>query len=121
MKMPHLTKRESDVMEVFWNNDRPLAVGDIQQVISEITSNSIQPVLKKLQKKGFIHVSGISQNKKTLMREYLPSITKAEYVASLLDKDTFLQVASTFVQNNGNDDEEFISALRQLIDQEIKE
>ena len=78
-------------------------------------------VAKKLQKKGFIHVSGISQNKKTLMREYLPSITKAEYVASLLDKDTFLQVASTFVQNNGNDDEEFISALRQLIDQEIKE
>lgn len=55
------------------------------------------------------------------MREYLPSITKAEYVASLLDKDTFLQVASTFVQNNGNDDEEFISALRQLIDQKIKE
>ena len=121
MKMTHLTKRESDVMEVFWNNDRPLAVGDIQQVISEITSNSIQPVLKKLQKKGFIHVSGISQNKNTLMREYLPSITKAEYVASLLDKDTFLQVASTFVQNNGNDDAEFISALRQLIDQEIKE
>ena len=51
MKMTHLTKRESDVMEVFWNNDRPLAVGDIQQVISEITSNSIQPVLKKLQKR----------------------------------------------------------------------
>ena len=62
MAETHLTKRETDVMEIFWAHDEDLSARDIQQYLPDITVNSIQPVLKRLQKKEYIHVSGFSQH-----------------------------------------------------------
>ena len=48
MAETHLTKRETDVMEIFWAHDEDLSARDIQQYLPDITVNSIQPVLKRL-------------------------------------------------------------------------
>lgn len=39
MAETHLTKRETDVMEIFWAHDEDLSARDIQQYLPDITVN----------------------------------------------------------------------------------
>ena len=43
MTKTHLTKRESDVMEIFWSHDEDLSARDIQQYLQEVTVNPAGP------------------------------------------------------------------------------
>ena len=118
MTKKQLTQRELDIMEVFWAQDHPLAASDIQKLTPQFSINSIQPILKRLQTKAFIEVSGISQNNKALMREYRPCISKTQYYASLLDQETIYDMASFFVQRS--EDLSLIQELQDMIDERLK-
>ena len=56
MKVTRLTKREADIMEIFWRSEKPLSSNDIHSLAPEISINTIQPNLRKLNEKGYIEV-----------------------------------------------------------------
>ncbi len=113
-KKKKLTKRDQDIMEILWRCEKPIAVFEIQKEIPELSKNSIQQILKRLLDKDYVYVANISQNKKALMREYLPSITKEQYFSLSLDTKTFLQLSASFIERC--DDMEVIEQLQKEID-----
>lgn len=56
MKVTRLTKRETDIMEIFWRSEKPLSSNDIHSLAPEISINTIQPNLRKLNERGYIEV-----------------------------------------------------------------
>ena len=118
MKDKRLTKRETDIMEVFWAHDQDLSATDIQSYLNGITINSIKPILKRLQNKGYIHISGISQNAKALTGVYRPSITKTQHIASMVDQKTIYELASAMVKEC--DDTQALEDLRRTINEKLK-
>ena len=115
MAETHLTKRETDVMEIFWAHDEDLSARDIQQYLPDITVNSIQPVLKRLQKKEYIHVSGFSQHTKSLMRVYRPLVSKAQHIVSLMDQQEILLLMVKQCK-----DKAFLEELQGIIAKKLK-
>ena len=118
MTETHLTKRETDVMEIFWAHDEDLSARDIQQYLPDITVNSIQPVLKRLQKKEYIHVSGFSQHTKSLMRVYRPLVSKAQHIVSLMDQHTSQEILLLMVKQCK--DKTFLEELQGIIAKKLK-
>ena len=98
-----LTKRDLDIMEILWKHEEPIAASEIQKEIPELSKNSILLILKS-----------ISQNKKALMREFSPSVTKEEYLSSFMDTKTFIQLSASFIKQC--DDMEVIDRLQKEID-----
>ena len=88
--MKKLTKRDLDIMEILWKHEEPIAASEIQKEIPseiqkeipELSKNSILLILKRLLDKEYVYVANISQNKKALMREFSPSVTKEQYLSS---------------------------------------
>lgn len=60
------------------------AASEIQKEIPELSKNSILLILKRLLDKEYVYVANISQNKKALMREFSPSVTKEQYLSSFM-------------------------------------
>lgn len=118
MEKKKLTKRDLDIMEILWKQKEPIAICDIQKEIPELSKNSIQQVLKRLLNRDYVHVANISQNKKALMREFLPNITKEQYFSSFLDTETFLQLSASFIAQC--DDMAVIDHLQKEIDKKRK-
>ena len=71
-----------------------------------------------LQNKGYIHISGISQNAKALTRVYRPSITKTQHIASMVDQKTIYELASAMVKEC--DDTQALEDLRRTINEKLK-
>ncbi len=48
MKPLNLTKRERQIMNIFWNSDKPLSANDIAVQQQDLSKNTIQAVVRKL-------------------------------------------------------------------------
>ena len=102
MEKNRLTKRETQIMNVLWNSKEPLSAHDILVKAPELSRNTIQIVLKKLQTIGFIEVAGFGYNKNALTRTFRPVITQSEYVESSLADDTSYVLAMNFIRRTQN-------------------
>ena len=102
MEKNRLTKRETQIMNVLWNSKGPLSAHDILVNAPELSRNTIQIVLKKLQTIGFIEVAGFGYNKNALTRTFRPVITQSEYVESSLADDTSYVLAMNFIRRTQN-------------------
>ena len=54
MKVTRLTKREKVIMEIFLRSEKPLSSNDIHSLAPEISINTIQPNLRKLNERGYL-------------------------------------------------------------------
>lgn len=81
-----LTKSEEKLMNVFWEYNKPLTSIDIthMQIKSTWSSGLIQNMIRSLIKKGMLKQCGMRQYVTQYAREFLPAITKEEYVAQLV-------------------------------------
>lgn len=113
MKVTRLTKREADIMEIFWRSDKPLSSNDIHSLAPEISINTIQLNLRKLNEKGYIEVAGVGFTKNSITREYQPLISQAEYLSAFLDEKTAYELAVSYIKNC--DDPQRIDELRKLL------
>lgn len=109
-----LTKRDYDVMDVLWNHTEPLSAKEIQKEVPGLPDNSVHLILKRLMEKEYVYVANISQRHRKLMREFLPSISREQYVASLMDKKSLMQLSASFIRQCS--DMEMIERLQQEID-----
>lgn len=114
-----LTKREMQIMNVLWNSGAPMSAHDIFVQEPELSRNTIQIVLKKLQTIGFIEVAGFAYNKNALTRTFRPSVAQSEYVSTTLAPETTLQLTRQFIRQC--DSVEELEALSDLIDEKRRE
>lgn len=74
-----LTKRELEIMNILWNSEKPLIASDIAKNGDNLTINTVQALLKKLLKSGYIQIADIVYSGTVLCRSYRPSITSDDY------------------------------------------
>lgn len=104
MKVSHLTKRENEIMEIFWRSNKSLSSNDICLEAPHISKNTVQAVIRKLLSMNFIEIAGLGYNKNALTREFSPCISQAEYFDNFLVRDTSFELAANFVQHANNVD-----------------
>lgn len=119
MQQTGLTKRETQIMNILWNSDEPLSAHDILTASPELSRNTIQIVLKKLQTLGFIEIAGFGYHKNALTRTFKPVISQSDYIASSLADSTSYEIAISFIQRTDN--EEVLENLEKLIQEKQKE
>ena len=56
-KFPKLTSREIDILNILWENEKPLIASEIADARSDLTINTVQAVLRKLLKYQLVEVA----------------------------------------------------------------
>ena len=91
MIIKDVSAAELEVMEIIWAAGKPVIITDIWQAIEghDWTYQTVQTFVNRLNMKGFIKIVG----KKVRSFEYLPLLTRAEYVAQTRSTATRAQVS----------------------------
>ena len=82
-----LSKRELDVMNVFWAQEGPVIASDIPKVNGSLSINTVQAVIKKLIQKKYLKIDEIVYSGTVLTRSYLPIVTADEYAKRQIQTD----------------------------------
>ena len=119
MEVELLTKKEQEVMDVLWNSTEEMSTNDIKITAPELNNYTIQQVIKKLLKKGFIKVSGFGYTKNALTRKYIPTLSQADYLQKLVNEKGSLQFVTNYIKSN--DDLDTLASLEKLIKEKLKD
>ncbi|WP_297567089.1 BlaI/MecI/CopY family transcriptional regulator [uncultured Faecalibaculum sp.] len=115
-----MTKKESQIMDVFWSRGHPMIASEIAEQIEEMSIYSVQQVLTRLLKENMIQVSGIAHNRNAIARQYLPVMNEAEYLASIANsRTTCRQFTENFVECDATLQE--LNELQAKIETRIRE
>lgn len=95
-----LTRRESQIMTILWNSDRPLSAAEVVAIAPELSKNTIQIVLKKLLTLGYVEVAGFTYSKNALTRTFKPIIEQSEYLIGTLSEKTALDVTKAYISKS---------------------
>lgn len=118
MKYIKLTKRESEIMEILWDNkDRGMSATDVMNSSNGISLNTIQQSLQKLLKMEYIYVSEIGKSNKSLVRLYRPLVSEKDYIASFINQSTYAELATSFIKQT--EDDGILEELSQLIEEKL--
>lgn len=96
-------------MDILWNNEVDLSANEICTLADDVSIYTIQQVLQRLLKMGYVEVSGIGYNKTSITRKYKPSFSQADYITKYVNKQTSYQLASNFIKSSND-----ISSLDEL-------
>ena len=119
MNYTQLTKRENQVMDILWKHNHEMSANDIKLASDGLSIYTISQVLQYLLSIGYVEVTGIGKNKKSIARLYSPCISESEYISSFIKKETFEQITVQYIQNSDDIDE--IKRLELLIEHKKKE
>lgn len=114
-----LTRRESQIMTILWNSERPLSAAEVVAIAPELSKNTIQIVLKKLLTLGYVEVAGFTYSKNALTRTFKPIIEQSEYLIGTLSEKTAHEVAKAYVAKAENAEE--LEELAQLVQARLQE
>lgn len=86
MKDYQLAATEEELMHIFWNEDRPLSASEITEIAGDVswTGSYLHKMLKKLQQKEFLEISGAALHGARFVRQFVPLISKEEYFAGFV-------------------------------------
>ena len=81
-----LTKSEMEIVDVLWNEDKPLSRSDLLERSEEKTwkDSSVHILLNGLLQKGAIQEAGLVKRSKTYGRVFSPTLTREEYFAETI-------------------------------------
>lgn len=86
----YLTKREEQMMNLFWRENRELAAHELEELLNDDPGwnhAAVYRTAKSLEDKGLIRVSSLEKRTKQYARKFLPVMSQAEfYTRSLLEK-----------------------------------
>ena len=108
-----LTKREQDIMELFWKSEKPLSSNDIKVLSNDLSIHTIQQVLRRLNNNGFSKVEGVGFTKNSITRKYIPCVSQAKYLKQFIAKNTEYELATAFIKENT--DPKVLDELENLI------
>lgn len=78
--MDILKGKRYDVMNVLWEEGKPLSAFEINEVSPELKMPTIRRCLELLLNEKLIKVAGTSMNGKVYARNYIPLLTKDDYL-----------------------------------------
>ena len=73
-----LTPRELKVLNILWNENRPLIASSITE-LGDLSISTTQVVTKSLLSKNLINIAEIVQNGKVFSRPFCPVINRKEF------------------------------------------
>ncbi len=119
----HLTKKEEELLELFWKQKKPLTSVEILAIKENRTwkDNYLQIMLRSLLKKGMLHICGVVQYGNQYARQFEPTLTKEECVAAAMaekgvEKTELVKVMVAMAQEDENTDKEkLIEQLEELV------
>ena len=81
-----LTKSELQIMDVFWDSDKPLSRSDLLDHSEGKTwkDSSIHILLNGLLAKGAIKEEGLVKRSKTYGRTFVPALSREQYFATTI-------------------------------------
>ncbi len=100
MKPHNLTKRERQIMNIFWNSDKPLSANDIAVQQQDLSKNTIQAVVRKLKNHDLLKVADIGYSGTVLTRLYSPNVTQEDFLAAELSDQSLLNLITNFIETN---------------------
>ena len=113
--MKKLTKKQVEIMKIFWASEHPLAASDILKLDESMNINTIRASIQSLLKADYIEVAGIEHRGNVLARTYTSKIKIEEYIisnfAGINNKISKKSLVTQFKKNE--EDEEVINELEQ--------
>ena len=117
-----LTTNESELMEIFWKENRPMTSLELAEYANgaDWKSSYLFIMLKSMQEKGLIETCGSVLYGNRYARQFRPTLTKEEYVAKLaslmhLKKSSISKVTVALLEELDGDRDEVISELETMI------
>lgn len=101
--MKLLGTKEMQIMNLFWELDRPCVISDLLNADSTLNRNTAAKLLVALDKKGYIKVHSIRRTITRTGRAYVPTMTREDYerkysvVNALADRNDLSKNAMTFM------------------------
>ena len=69
-----LTNKQMDVMNILWENDKPMAASEILKANEKLNINTIHACIRKLLEEAYIDYSG-----NVMSRYFMPTVSKGKY------------------------------------------
>lgn len=113
MLSKELTKKEKQIMEIFWKSDKPISAAEINELDKSLNKNTIQAVLRKLLSYNLIEVKDIGYSGTVLTRLYVANISQEKFIAESLSDKSFKKLISNFIENSKDSEE--LEELENLI------
>lgn len=128
--MIDFSKKEREVMEILWRENRDLTVSELDELSPRGTLklNSIYLYINSLLKKGAIKVAGYVPAVRTHARTYKAMFTEADYISiqitgqisSRANPENLQHIILTAIQS-GSISKEALDELQELIDHQREE
>ena len=80
LKMDILKGKRYDVMNVLWEEGKPLSAFEINEIAPELKMPTVRRCLELLLKENLIEVAGTSMNGKVYARNYRPLLSRETYL-----------------------------------------
>lgn len=100
--MSLLTKRERQIMEIFWKADEALSVSEVIDHDKELSKNTVAAVVKKLFSKDLLTISGIGYTKTALTRQYIPTVSEEQFFSQELSDKALSKLVANFIDSTNN-------------------
>ena len=84
--MKKLTKKQVEIMKIFWASEHPLAASDILKLDESMNINTIRASIQSLLKADYIEVAGIEHRGNVLARTYTAKIKKSDILFLILQE-----------------------------------
>ena len=111
------TKKEQEVLDVFWKMEKPLSVKDITENNPSLNKSTVAVLVRKLNEKGYLKVDSIQKVAKTYAQYFVPTISKEEFLTKDFTKATFKNLITNFIKKENNPNE--LKELSKLIQTRI--
>jgi predicted transcriptional regulator len=122
----YLTKREEQMMNLFWQENRELAAYELEELLEDDPGwnhAAVYRTVKLLEDKGILRVSSLEKRTKQYARKFLPAVSQAEfYTEALLEKPlqkgVLNQISAALVERGmtGQEKKETVEQLEKILD-----
>lgn len=122
-----LEKKELEIMELFWHEDRALTHADIRELLTDhISRNTVYQHLNNLLDKGALQTGPSVRRGRTYGRSFVATISRAEYfamqVADVVDADdTTLYTVFSYFLGSKNITNDTLDKLEKRIQQKRRD
>lgn len=117
-----LSKKQLEVMKLFWESPTPLIASEIVKSSKDLQINTVQACLRSLIKKEYIEIDDIIYSGTVLTRSYRPLITKEKYFNNtyedIMGNASSSQLMASLIEEES--DLETLEKLEALLQDKIK-
>lgn len=79
MLKKRLTNKQMDVMNILWENGKPMAASEILKANKKLNINTIHACIRKLLEEEYVKVAYIDYSGNVMSRYFMPTVSKEKY------------------------------------------